>query len=126
MGEVSPSGNELYRNAPDGSQLKALTGGLIIVRRMKHESIDLNGLKPEQILHRTSKRSGSKFAPNWDLKHYVNWIETMVLKLGWTVKTGPIEQDTKFNHAVGIYRGRKMYTIRLASDGRYLHAYPVE
>ncbi|MGD0770216.1 MAG: hypothetical protein ABSB42_18695 [Tepidisphaeraceae bacterium] len=128
MGEASesPSGQELLRSVLDGLPLKVLAGGLVIVRRKKHEPIDLAGLTAEKIVERTSKRSGSKFTARWDLMRYANWIEARTGELHWTAKTGPVAMDTPFDEVVGISRGKEVYTIRLVSDGRHLHAYPVE
>lgn len=129
MGEEaseSPSGKELFRGVSEGSHLKVLANGLIVIRRKKHEPIDLEGLPIEKIVARTSKVSGSKFASHRDLASYVNWIEARTLELGWTWQTGAAPVDTPFEEAVGISRGKKVYTIRLVKDGRYLHAYPME
>ena len=121
-----PSEHEVYRGVRDGAQLKALANGLIVVRRKKHEAIDLSGLAAMELVKRSSKVSGSKFAADWNLKRCVDWIEKQTVELGWTSESGAKTEDVSFEEAVGISRGKKVYTIRLVSDGRHVHAYPVE
>ncbi len=128
MGE-GPTGSdaeERYRGVRDGESLETLANGLVLIRRKKHEPISLAGLKREEIVDATSKRSGSKFLSVWTLMRYVQWIQEQVNAFGWTQDTGPTTTVIHFNDHVGISRGIYVRKVRLRSDGRYIHAYPEE
>jgi hypothetical protein len=115
-----------YRKVPDRAALKILTNGLEIIRCKKHEPIDLSGLSEQMIIKLTSKKWGSKFAPEWDLAKYVSWIESKVAELGWTPTTGAASDRTKLPEPIGISRGVAVHTISMVIAGRYVHAYPDE
>lgn len=114
------------RSVRDREPLRTLPGGLVIVRCMKHEPCDLSQLSREQLRQRTSKVYGSKFTAEWTLDRYAQWITDRVVQLGWTLQTGPAEDDLHSDRPVGVSAGNLVHTIHLVSDGRYLHAYPVE
>jgi hypothetical protein len=101
----SPSKEE-FSQVPDGGILKTLPAGLVIIRRRKHEPLDLSVLQAAQIVERTGKRSGSKFLKDWDLVTYVVWIEAQIRALNWTSETGPATATIEFDAATGISRGR--------------------
>ncbi len=126
MGEAEANLPESLRRVSDGHPLKILANGLVIIRRKKHEPIDMTGLSRQDIVDWTSKRSGSKFSSDWTLVRCVQWIEDQVTALGWTPETGPVTTTVVFEQTVGISAGKNACTIRLRSDGRYVHAYPEE
>ena len=114
------------RKVQDREPLKTLANGLMIVRCKKHEPIDLANLSRKQVVLRTSKVFGSKFASDWNLVNYVEWIESRLEELGWTTATGPATDIQHFVSPIGIARGNAVHTIMLRSDGRFVHAYPDE
>lgn len=128
MGEGTPnsSDEEIFRRVRDGEPLRSLASGLVIIRRRKHEPVDFSGLTKDDIVSRTSKRSGSKFLIDWTLTRYVAWIEAEINILGWTDDTGPATAVVQFTERVGISRGSHVKRVRLRSDGRNVHAYPEE
>lgn len=126
MAEGDPNSEENLRAVPDGESLRTLANGLAIVRRMKHEPVDMTGLSRQEIVDRSSKRSGSKFSSDWNLARYMEWIETQIEELEWTAESGPVTATVVFEEIVGISGGKNVRTIRLRSDGRYVHAYPEE
>jgi hypothetical protein len=113
-----------FRKISDGGTLKTVEGGLQIIRRKKHEPINLEGLSREQRIRRTSKIYGSKFASAWNLVKYVEHIELRVKELKWTAATGAASDRLHLAEPVGISNGVQVHTIRMISDGRFVHAYP--
>jgi hypothetical protein len=107
--------------------LRELEGGLIIIRRRKHEfDPQLQSMTPQQRSERTNKVFGSKFNSDWTPDHVTNWIARQVAELGWTYPPGTRRvHDVEFSSEVGLVSGHPVHTIRLVCDGRYLHAYPV-
>jgi hypothetical protein len=114
-----------YRRVPDREPLEVLPGGLVLVRSMKREPISSKNLTRAKLLARTNKRRGSKFLPDWTLTRYVEWSRATIAKLGWTSQTGMASHEIAFDSPIGISHGEYVSTIRLVSDGRYVHAYPV-
>jgi hypothetical protein len=113
-----------YRNVEDGGTLKTLDNGLVIVRRKKHEPLDMGQMSRTEIIRRTSKISGSKFNSRWTLENYVNWVAAQTLRLGWSVTPGDSNEAVRLSECVGVSNGQNAYTIRLRRNGRYVHAYP--
>ncbi len=108
----------------DGGTLRRLPSGLEIVRRRKHEPIDLDGLPRSERVRLTGKRFGSKFVGAWSLGRLTDWIAQEVEAQGWSAGL-PQQVDVHFNEAVGVVGGEFTSTIRIMSDGRYVHAFPV-
>jgi len=125
-----PPGNSTHLHAvPDGEPLRVLDNGLVIIRRRKHEPTpDLLDLPPDQLRRRTDKRWGSKFSPDWHwpLPELVDWIEHQLIDHADHFTPGQRQQiDLVETQAIGFVAGRPTRTIRIVSDGRYVHAYPV-
>ena len=121
MSEATP------RVVPDGEPIRQLPGGLEIVRREKHDWKDgLDQLPPDRLAKFTGKVWGSKFYPGWSYPALVKWIEAVVTEAGWTLQPGdPVQGDWDLPNPVGIVSGRLTRRIRVVSDGRYVHAYPI-
>jgi len=111
--------------SPDGATLRHLASGLEIVRRRKHEPVDLSGLTRDQLRQNTDKRAGSKFTSDWSLEKLVVWVGEQVERLGWAPGTAR-SSDITLDSPVGHFVGKESRTIRIISDGRYVHAFPVE
>jgi hypothetical protein len=109
----------------DGETLRRLSSGLEIVRRRKHEPIDFEGLTRNERLRLTDKRFGSKFLPDWGIVRLTDWIADEIDTRKWTART-PLSVDVGLDRPVGIASGEETSTIRIMSDGRYVHAFPVE
>lgn len=71
--------------SPDGATLRHLASGLEIVRRRKHEPIDVANLSRAELEKLTDKRFGSKFAADWSLEQLVDWTAHQVDMHRWTV-----------------------------------------
>jgi hypothetical protein len=110
---------------PDGETLRRLESGLQIVRRRKHEPIDFEGLARNERVRLTDKRFGSKFLQDWGIVRLTDWIAEEIDSRNWTVGT-PLSVDVAFDRPVGIVSGEETAIIRIISDGRYVHAFPVE
>jgi len=109
---------------PDGGTLRTTASGLEIIRRRKHEPIDLEGLPRAEQRRMTDKRFGSKFSPHWSLARLTDWIAREIETREWT--QGSVQTvDVEFEQPVGVVTGRSTSTIRIMSDGRYVHAFPV-
>ena len=112
----------------DGGTLRTLASGLEIIRREKHEwSANLDKLPPKKLAERSGKVWGSKFLAFWTLEALVNRIETAVTVVGWTTAAqDPNPIDIEDEREIGLVSGRKVHTMRIVCDGRYIHAYPIE
>lgn len=113
---------------PEGMPLRVLHGGLSIIRYLKHEWIPgLEKLPPERLARRTDKVNGSKFLAEWNLDCLVPWMEGQIEQAGWTLQPGArYKMDVHLDAPVGLVLGEKVHTIRIVSDGRYAHAYPIK
>lgn len=111
---------------PDGSTLRTTDAGLEIVRRKKHEPIDLQGFGKKELKDQTDRKNGSKFLANWTLEVLVNWIDDELEVLKWSEKDQDCCFDDKLTEVVGISNGKEVHTIRIVKSGRWVHAYPVE
>ena len=121
----SASREQRYRGVRDRETLEILPGGLEIVRSIKHEPISLARTSKRKLLAKTDKHAGSKFLPQWTLWRYVHWTAAQVAQLGWTRETGIASYDVLMDEVIGVSHGQYVRTIRIVSDGRYVHAYPV-
>ena len=110
----------------DGETIRELPSGLEIVRRRKHEAIKLAGLSAESLRRLTNKTFGSKFIASWNVERVVAFVAERVLAEGWSSETGQISLVVEMNETVGYVNGRTVTAIKIVSDGRYIHAYPVE
>lgn len=99
--------------------------GLQIVRRRKHEPIDFEGLARSERVRLTDKRFGSKFLRDWGIVRLTDWIAEEIDSRKWTAGA-PLSVDVAFERPVGIVSGEETSIIRIISDGRYVHAFPVE
>ena len=111
---------------PDGGTLRRIEGDLEIIRRRKHEPIDLESLNPQQLIAKTGRIHGSKFTSAWGLEQLVNWTEQVVVEAGWRRQPGQKrEMLHQFDKPVGVSEGEVVYTIKVVNpDGIYIHAYP--
>lgn len=110
----------------DGETIRVLPSGLEIVRRRKHEPIDLASLPVEDLTRLTGKAFGSKFAASWNVERVVELIVERVATEGWSTETGRATAVVHMKETVGHSNGKAVTAIRIVSDGRYVHAYPVE
>lgn len=117
---------ELNR-VPDGEALRVLGNGLTILRRRKHEySPQLDDASPERVRELTGKVWGSKFTRDWPLDSLVSWIEERIGQAGWELQPGHRQtMEVRLDGVVGLVAGDPVHTIRIVSDGSYVHAYPV-
>lgn len=119
QGMVTGMARQDLTGVPDGGELARLANGLVIVRRKKHEPIDFD--HAGDLARLTDKRNGSKFLPEWTLQGYVEWLSAAAESMAHTPQTLTIS----FGREVGYSNGKKVDKIRIVSDGRYVHAYPV-
>ncbi|MEE8169327.1 MAG: hypothetical protein V3T70_02155 [Phycisphaerae bacterium] len=110
---------------PDGGTLRRLASGLEVVRRRKHEPIAHEQLQSAGLEHLTDKRHGSKFAPDWTLQRLTEWITSEIEARQWSIGTAQ-DADVHFKNPVGYFLGKSVKTIRIISDGRFVHAFPIE
>jgi hypothetical protein len=115
-------------SVPDGGTLRVLDNGLEIVRRQKLEwRASLEKLPPDKLARRTGKVWGSKFYPEWTLPILIDWIVSVIVEEQWRLQPGePREADRRLDRPVGLAGGGATHRIRVVSDGRYVHAYPIE
>jgi hypothetical protein len=113
---------------PNGGALRVLPGGLTILRYEKHEWRDeLDGLSAVKLRVRTGKVWGSKFLGAGPLHRLVEWMARHVEERGWTLQPGTHYRAViRASEFVGLVEARKVHTIRIVSDGRFVHAYPIE
>jgi hypothetical protein len=124
--ETSLQRNARYRRVEDRAPLEVLVSGLIVVRCIKHEPIATGKVPRATLRTMTDKLRGSKFAREWSLVPYVDWLTNMIQSLGWDHRTGHASHEVEFPSPVGVSNGKPVYRIRIVSDGRYVHSYPVE
>lgn len=111
---------------PDGGVLAQSATGLAIIRRQKHEPIKLPSDR-DAIIRATGRRYGSKFDEAWTLAELVEWIKSVVDTERWPFEPGLRRVTHRvFETPVGLVAGQAVHTIEVVSDGRYVHAYPVE
>ncbi len=94
------------------SPLRTHSGGLIIIRRFKHEwNPALEGLPVDRLARMTDKVYGSKFLRSWSLNRLVDWIEEQVERREWPPGTGQ-KLDVRLPEPVGLVAGGLVHTIR--------------
>ncbi|HRK30943.1 MAG TPA: hypothetical protein PLD59_07670 [Tepidisphaeraceae bacterium] len=117
---------EALRRVPDGGVLHTLHGGLMIVRRLKHEwNEQLDSMSPAALARHTDKVRGSKFLASWTLTAYVNWTRQQVERLDWDSSTTAGAETVEIGSDVGYSSGRMVQKVRIVISSRCIHAYPV-
>lgn len=62
----------------------------------------------------------------WTLRVYVDWLVATLPTLGFQLRPGLRQtRDIRMVEVVGISEGTEVHTIRVETDGRNVHAYPV-
>jgi hypothetical protein len=112
----------------DGGVLLVAASGLEIVRRQKHEWFaGLSKLPPDRLAKMTNRVWGSKFLESWQSQKVAEWIAGQITAAGWTKeRQAPHRLDIIMPDVIGLADGRPVHTIRIVSDGRYVHAYPIK
>jgi hypothetical protein len=111
---------------PDGGVIDRLSNGLEIIRRRKHEPLSSTA-DPETTARLSDRRYGSKFLPHWPLERLARWTRQVTEAEGWPFAPGVRRTTTRsFAEPVGLVAGRLVHTIEVVTDGRHVHAYPVE
>jgi hypothetical protein len=108
---------------PDRGELRRLASGLIITRARKHEPIRIEDLSADELKRVTDKIRGSKFMSDWTLTRVTDWIQEQIESEPIPLGEAAVRK-VKFESPVGYSDGKKVYTITIRSDGRYVHAYP--
>ena len=110
----------------DGETLRTLPSRLEILRRRKHELIDVSGYLLKELAQMTGKRHDRKFGVAWTLPVLTDWIAEQSTHANWVLQPGrPRHMDRKFNEVIGLVGGQQSHMIRIVSDGRYVHTYPI-
>jgi hypothetical protein len=117
------STKDLYA-VPDGQTLVKLATGIEVVRRRKHEPIQIDGLDEKQLESLTGKKSGSKFLPGTTLEQIVEYTEEILSENSAALGTSGAYTKMYADY-VGIVDGERVKTIKVLFDGRYAHAFPV-
>jgi hypothetical protein len=114
------------RSVPEGGVLFTLPNGISILRRTKHEPINLAGLSPAQVKLRTDKTNGSKFLRGTGLARIVEITREILEENG--VQPGHANgRYAKMCYSpVGISNGRRVKAVRVvtACGSTQAHAYP--
>jgi hypothetical protein len=113
------------RAAPDGGTLYSLPSGIEIIRRMKHEPIETEGLTREELERLTDKVSGSKFLGGMTLADIVRMTEEVLRENGASPGSGKV-YNRAYDKPIGISRGRRVRRLRVVLNGRWAHGYPVQ
>lgn len=110
----------------DRETLVRLDSGVEIIRAMKHEPVSFQGKSDAQIVRLTNKINGSKFAHDWTLEQYVQWLSAVSQQQGWQFPPSLHHRiQLPLTAAVGVADGKPSHTIEVVAQGRYVHAYPV-
>jgi hypothetical protein len=112
----------------DGCVLLTADSGLEIIRRRKHEWFAaLATLPPDKLMKMTNKVWGSKFLEAWSSRKTAEWVAGQITEAGWTrQRQEPHPLDITMPEVIGLADGERVRTIRIVSDGRYVHAYPIK
>jgi len=115
------------RSVRDGGVLHELPNGIQVVRRKKHEPIDMAQLTKGELARRTDKRNGSKFLPEISLKRIVEMTCQVLIEKGAEVGAN-IPYNRAFDHPIGYSNGRpvKGLWVSRSNKGKLAHAYPVD
>ena len=113
---------------PDGGDLVTCAGGIVVIRRRKHEYVPgLDALPHDQRVQRTGKVFGSKFAAGWTLTRITDETRRVVEREGWIKAPPAVRSATQtYDAAVGLVGGESVRTMKVVSDGRTAHGYPVK
>ena len=112
------------RIVPKGGTLYTLDNGIRIVRRPKHEPIDVDGLDAARLKWKTDKNNGSKFLKGISLKRIVEMTEE-VLRENRAVPEVRSAYNKVYAVPIGISEGKKVRAIRVDVGGGWAHGYPV-
>jgi len=113
------------RGVPDAGVLDMLPNGIRIIRRKKHEPIEMGQLTRNERMRRTDKLEGSKFLPGTSLARIVRMTREVLLendaKIGSNDGCGKV-----YDRPIGISRGRPVRGLRVrrSNNGTLAHAYP--
>lgn len=105
--------------------LCTLPNGIQILRRRKHEPIDIGVLTDEELARLTNKANGSKFLPGTSLKRIVEITSEILAENGAEVGTSECYHKV-FDEPMGISNGKIVRAVRVrrSNAGRTAHAYP--
>jgi hypothetical protein len=114
------------RSVGDGRVLHTLPNGIHILRRKKHEPIDLAGWSQEKVVNRTGKVMGSKFLPGTTLQRIVALAAEIIQENGVQPGTPDGRYAKIYGEPVGISQGRKVRAVRVVTSchSTEAHAYP--
>lgn len=117
----------LLRAVPDGCVLYTLPNGIRIVRRKKHEPIDLANLSKKDLERLTNNKNGAKFLQGTTLARIVE-MATEVLQKNQAQVGKNTEYNTVYEKPIGISRGRRVRGLRVvrSQEGRIAHGFPEE
>lgn len=117
----------LLRAVPDSCVLYTLPSGIRIVRRKKHEPIDLANLSKKDLERLTDKKNGAKFLPGTTLAKIVEITAQVLQKNRAQVGTNT-EYNTVYEEPIGISRGKRVRRLRVVRSqrGRIAHGFPEE
>ena len=104
-----------------------MPNGIKILRRKKHEPIDMAQLTKGEQERQTDKRNGSKFLPETSLKRIVEMTCQVLIEKGAEVGAN-IPYNKVFDHPIGYSNGCPVKGLRVSrsNKGRLAHAYPVD
>jgi len=113
------------RTVPDGECLYSMPNGIEIVRRRKHEPIDLSRSSPEEVERRTGKIMGSKFLLGTTLKRIVEMTVDVLSENGAQIGDNT-EYNTVYERTIGISRGKPVRGFRVlrCCNGKLAHGFP--
>jgi hypothetical protein len=116
---------EALRAVPDGGTLLRLPNGIEIVRRLKHEPIEMEGPAREELADRTNKFNGSKFLPGTTLREIVGMTAEVLRENGAGIGSNA-GYNTVYDKPIGIADGKQVRGLRVlrSGNGRYAHAFP--
>ncbi len=77
------------------------------------------------LVERTGKIYGSKFSAAWTPERLTEWIAETIQARGWAADGVGRILTIRLHDTAGVVSGKVVQTIRIHSDGRYVHAWPV-
>ena len=107
MAETPPN----YYAVRDRETLVRLASGVEIMRARKHEPISFADRTRDEIKSLTNKENGSKFATDWNLERYVEWLTAFVELVGWSFPPSlKCRAKVPFQATIGIAAGIESHT----------------
>ena len=112
------------REVPNAGVLHELSNGIQIIRRRKHEPIDLPR-REKELARQTNKCNGSKFLPETTLTRIVEMTSEVLLENRAEIGSNDCYNKV-YDEPIGISAGRRVKGLRVcrSNRGRYAHAYP--